>query len=238
MHPLVHVILVLNSGCNGFNSDFLNLERLFVYDFNKNLGYMQGASEGIKAYLKSNDLPDWIVLSNTDITFSDNCFFERLSNDGRKNIIIAPNIISADGVHQNPFLKHRLTLKKLKFLIAVNSFKFTAVAYSYLAKLKTLIKANNKKKPSSPLEIYAPHGAFIIIGSLYFSKGENLDHPTFLYGEELFIAERAARLGMKVIYDDRYQVLHAEHITTSKMTSEFRAKTLKESLISFIKYYY
>ena len=72
----------------------------------------------------------------------------------------------------------------------------------------------------------------------HVEKGENLDHPTFLYGEELFIAERAARLGMKVIYDDRYQVLHAEHITTSKMTSEFRAKTLKESLISFIKYYY
>lgn len=238
IHPSVNVVLVLNSGAQHFENDFFSRERLFTYDFGSNLGYMQGASNGLKAYLESNELPDWVILSNTDIMFPDISIFERLSNDARDNLIIAPDIISSDGVHQNPFLVRRLAKNKLKFLVAINSSAIASLMYNFLAKIKSKIKVAYDKSVSSPLDIYAPHGAFIIIASSYFSRGGSLDHPTFLYGEELILAERAARIDIKISYDKSYKIIHAEHVATGKMPGTFRSKALKESLNAVLEEYY
>jgi len=238
MHSVIEVVLILNSGKTNFPENFFNKKRLHVYDYGSNLGYMQAASEGLKSYLKSNELPDWIILSNTDISFPDKNFFDRLSEDTRQEFIIAPDIVSYDGAHQNPFLKKRLARKKLFFLTKVNSCSLVSALYNLLAKIKIRCKMIKGIKTPESSFIYAPHGSFIIIGSHYFTSGETLDHPAFLYGEELLIAERALRSGISTFYDSSYQVIHAEHVATGKMSNSFRAKSLRDSLNSIIRDFY
>lgn len=238
MNPLVEVVLVLNSGKDEFEERFFERKRLYTYNFDSNLGYMQGAHNGLQAYLENHALPDWIILSNTDISFPDKTFFDRLSKDSRQCSIIAPDILSSDGVHQNPFLKRRVTKEKLQFLTKINSYKTAAFCYNLLAKIKLKYKIKHYKPMPASSTIYAPHGSFIIIGSSYFIQGETLEHPAFLYGEELIIAERAARSGVSIIYDSSYKIEHAEHVATGKMTSAFRSKALKDSLDAVLKEHY
>lgn len=234
----VKIILVCNSGRDEFPKDFINGgPRLCIYDFGKNLGYMQAAHLGLLEYLKSNPLPDWIILSNTDISFHANDFFETLSHDPRTGSILAPDIISSDGYHQNPFLSYRPSGKKLRFLRLIYSSPFIFKLYSFAANIKAkLLKSKNVKITKKP--IYAPHGSFVIIGSGYFQAGCTLEHPTFLYGEELFIAERARENNIPVMFEPAYKIYHAEHVVTGKLGGKSKAGYLKESITYFFNKYY
>ena len=71
--------------------------RLLVYFPDANLGYFGGAAFGLKKYLTENPLPEWIMVSNTDIVFADQGLFVRLANlyrDAMPNpAILAPDIL-------------------------------------------------------------------------------------------------------------------------------------------------
>ncbi|QXB22141.1 hypothetical protein [Lelliottia amnigena] len=232
----VNVILVCNSGKEKFDDEFLSHNRLHVYDFGKNLGYMQAAHLGLSEYVKSNGVPDWTILSNTDITLEADSFFSILECDNRTDSIIAPEIISIDGYHQNPFLIYRPSLRKLNFLKLVYSNPITFNLYSKLSNLK--LKFKKRQCGKKPGLIYASHGSFIIIGQYFFKSGLSLEHPMFLYGEELLLAERARTKNINTIYDPGYKVLHHEHIATGKLASSFKAKCLHDSIDCVIKNYY
>lgn len=233
------VILVCNSGSQQFDA-LKSKANIHIFDFERNAGYMHGAYLGYKAYIEKNDVPDWVILSNTDISFPEQDFWLKLGADERNDSIIAPDIISADGVHQNPFARTRLPASKLKFLKRIYSNVISFKLYELFSNLK---KAFIKKTPSSEsqshnIEIYAPHGSFIIIGGEYFKRGGSLEHPNFLYGEELFIAERARQRNIKIFYDRSYKIMHAEHVATGKMGSTFKAQCLKDSLSTILKEFY
>src|SRR6266516_980936 len=44
----------------------------------RNLGYFGGAFYGLKQYLASSELPDWVIVCNVDIEFLDSRFFSTL----------------------------------------------------------------------------------------------------------------------------------------------------------------
>ncbi|WP_152565419.1 hypothetical protein [Aeromonas media] len=230
----VDIVVVCNSGFVDFNSD--GMSGVYVYDFNYNLGYMEAAHKGIQRYLETNVMPSWIILSNTDIEFPDSSFFEKLKLDSRLNNIIAPDIVTLDKVHQNPFLINRPSSIKLKILTIIYSCFILNEFYSFFSTLRKKYFMVNRSVPSCG--IYAPHGSFIIFGRDYFLNSPTLEHPTFLYGEELHIAERARLKSMKVIYDNAYNIKHNEHVTTSKISNFEKAKIMKRSLVTILKEYY
>jgi len=59
--------------------------------------------------------------------------------------------------------------------------------------------------------IYAAHGSFLAFHRSYFERGGTLGHGAFLFGEEIFVAETARRLGLAVLFEPRVIVEHAEH---------------------------
>jgi GT2 family glycosyltransferase len=76
------------------------------------------------------------------------------------------------------------------------------------------------------MKIYAPQGAFIAFHRSYFERGGTLDHGAFLFGEEIFVAETARRLGMTVMYDPALVIEHTERSTAAGLfnrnTSRYR----------------
>lgn len=233
------IILVCNSGSQQFDSLKIK-HNVHVFDFERNAGYMHGAYLGYQAYVESNDVPDWVILSNTDIDFPDKNFWLKLRADKRNDFIIAPDIVSADGVHQNPFAKTRIPASKIRFLTRVYSNVVSFKLYEILSHFKSFFSKKSTIGDSQPqnIRIYAPHGSFIIIGGEYFKRGGSLEHPNFLYGEELFIAERARKRDIGILYDTSYKILHAEHVATGKMGSTFKARCLKDSLSTILKEFY
>ena len=195
----------------------------------KNLGYFGAAVYGLSGYLEANQLPDWVVVCNTDIEFPEPAFFCELVELHAQHppAVIGPDImlISRNGLpssraHQNPHFSERPPSGKMRILAAISSNYFTYTAYEFFSSLRYTVnnalakvrrRGVEKVAADRAREIYAPFGAFIIFHRQYFESGGHLHYGSFLFGEELFVAESARRMGMTILYDPRLKLYHREH---------------------------
>lgn len=67
---------------------------------------------------------------------------------------------------------------------------------------------------------------------------QEMNFPTFMFCEELFIAENLRKMGLKTIYKPQLIVNDIDHVSTSKMKSSFYFKCNYESLNMILKEYY
>jgi len=214
----------------------------------KNLGYFGGAREGLKEYLKEHTAyPAWILVTNVDIVFTPS-FFDRLNElKERENLgIVAPSIISQRwNADYNPKIPLRYSKSKLRFysflyssFLIHNSFLIIA----YLKKWMIGLRRGKNPDPDSPgkaeQKIYAPHGSCMVFKNTYFTKGGTLDMPNFLFGEEIFVAETAAGLGLDVIYYPRMVIYDYEHASTGFFISPTINKYNSQAIRSVLERYY
>ena len=75
----------------------------------------------------------------------------------------------------------------------------------------------------------AGHGAFVVLSHHYFEAGGSLDYKSFLFGEEIFLAESCRDLGLSVLYDDSLTVIHQEHASRDLLKSRQTARLEGES---------
>ena len=200
----------------------------------ENLGYFGGAAAALADHLKSHPMPEWVVVSNPDVFFPDRDVLQRLCDAHRDDepAVIAPSMRTVDtSVEQNPYMRVRPS----RFRMHVYRWIFSAypidAAYQGLSWIKhrTLESVSKERPPSPPAsaeKIYAPQGAFIAFHRSYFERGGTLDHGAFLFGEEIFVAETARRLGLTVLYEPAVAVEHTERSTAAGLfnrdTSRYR----------------
>jgi len=113
-------------------------------------------------------------------------------------------------------LRYRTT-RALAWWVAATKGRIRAAAYRK--------HAGEPRRTDAGAEIYAPHGSFMILGASYFQKGGNLRHGTFLYAEEILVAETARDLGLRIRYVPALEVRHAEHasVSASPNTGRYQA---------------
>lgn len=229
---LLHIIVVDNSERNYIESCLSSLveldPRVIVLNPKTNLGYFGGAAWGLRQYLGSAPLPEWIIVSNTDILFPHSDFFSKLFEfyPGGNSTVIAPAIYSTlSETNQNPYMVQRPSKSRMIFYNRLFHNYSIYSAYQLLGLLRKKLRVftrssralsgnKNNDSKNSPVPIYAPHGSFILFHRNYFESGGSLDHGAFLFGEEIFVAETARRLGISIVYDPRLEVTHYEHATT------------------------
>jgi len=214
----------------------------------KNLGYFGGARYGLAHYLQNHPTyPQWILVTNVDIVFI-SPFFDLLKKlyDQENLGMIAPSIISQKWNRDfNPKILVRTSKGKIQFnqLIYSNvlfqNMYFTGVyLYKWLREL-----ARRKDNPLTNPEhnrrkIFAPHGSCLVFKDSYFRLGGTLDLPNFLFGEEIFVAETAARLGLDVIYDPELVIHDYEHASVGFFVTPGINKFYRESIQNILKLYY
>lgn len=204
---------------------------VIVYHGKENRGYYGGASWALNNYLTENALPDWVIVSNPDIRFEDCFFFSNLKTLHKEfsGAVIAPSIISLRfGGDQNPYFKQKPSRMKNRFNTFVLKYLFIAYTYELAAILKRkMIKVFRINKGSEKISkdctnIYAPFGAFIIFSNKYFKCGGTLNYGAFLFGEEIFVAETAKKLGLNILHDPQLRVIHSGHMTTKISKKRFK----------------
>jgi GT2 family glycosyltransferase len=200
----------------------------------ENLGYFGGAAAALGDHLKTRSMPEWVIVSNPDVYFPDRGVLQRLfdSHRGDTPAVVAPSIrTKGSSVDQNPYMR----VRPKRFRMHVYRWIFSAypidAVYQGLSWIKhRALESASKERPaapaSSPMKIYAPQGAFIAFHRSYFERGGTLDHGAFLFGEEIFVAETARRLGMTVMYDPALVIEHTERSTAAGLfnrnTSRYR----------------
>jgi len=244
------VIIVDNSGDLDNHSILAHLyndKRVIIYNPKKNLGYYGGAWWGMQQYLKEFPLPDWIIVCNTDIHFPDSNFFVKLLSYYEENppSIVAPNIILESSgwlpssyKYQNPHLINRPSKIRMHLYKWITRYYPIYISYEILSSLRykiintlmhNLAQKHSNTQCNKLINIYAPFGAFIIFNRSYFESDGTLDHGNLIFGEEIFVAETAYRLNLKVVFDPRLTVIHREHSSIAFLKSKQRAFYAREA---------
>lgn len=200
--------------------DYPSIE-LILNDVNS--GYFKGLNIGIK-YLrdKYSDIKH-IVIGNNDLFFSDD-FKSKLSE--RKSIfdqyaVISPDLITLDGVHQNPHVIEKISKSRELIYDIYYSNYLLSVVIGFLARFtKKFTDRKDELEYETAQTIYQGYGACYILGPLFFDNYEELWAPTFLMGEELFLSKQLERNGFKIYYEPFFKVIHHDHATIGKLPSK------------------
>jgi len=208
---------------------------LQVVNLPKNYGYFGAVSTFLSMH--KGLYFDWLFIANSDLVFIDPCVFNYLedyTNGSNMDVgIYCPSIISAKTkIDQNPFLWNKPSKYYFYKYKASTSSYYLAKTYNRLSDIKTCLKKNmtNKRKTiKRAYEVFAPHGAFVGLNSIFFNRGGYIESRNFLYCEEEILGFICKRINLKVIYDARARVLHDEHIVTGSAYTKTKHAIRKKS---------
>lgn len=203
---------------------------------NGNCGYLPAFSFAVNHFVDEHGAyPDFSVLSNSDLTLPENIMMifdeqNRLGFD-----LFSPQVLSNEGGRGNPFLVSRPSVFKMI------SYYLTSIKMVYNVKkmirktqfLNSLRTNNNISKTGS---CYAVHGSIFSLSKLFFERGGSLSQYTsFLYCEEIFLAEEVRRYNGRVGFTCKVQVHHEEHKYVSQVSTSDNLKWYRESISMMIK---
>lgn len=201
------------------------------YEASSNLGYMNGALFGLECFKsEQNYIPDWVVVSNTDIVYTDNNFYiDFLAKDYPIEYwCIAPSVINTEGHYCNPHYKQRIHITKVNRVIKIFKNPFLMYVYYKLAAIKSKLKKENIKQSSQT--VYSVHGCFFILRKEFFEALGEEKYGVLLYSEESFVAEIILENSKLEFYDSTLEVKHNENLTTSKLGLARKGKYMSNSM--------
>lgn len=198
------------------------------YQAEENLGYAKGNNRGVRI---SEELfsDEYYIISNNDIGFPKPLELDRITERFRreKNIgVIGPKVVGADEKEQSP--RKKMSVFSLLFL----SYWYAA-AYGLLGKQVSDIDYDNRSK-----YCYWVSGCFMVVRAAALKKCHYFDEGTFLYAEEMILAERLGEKGYKMFFDNSIEVYHEESMTvkTSHSLLDRIEMSFRSQLYYFVRY--
>ena len=191
-----------------------------------NVGYFPGLNIGI-THLRTR-FPDieHLAVGNNDLVFPED-FVETVER--HRDVldtwaVVAPDLVTPEGVHQNPHVLHPISrVRKLVWDTYFLSYG-TAVLIGRIANATRRFTARQEKAPDSQLyrtagPIQMGYGACYLLGPMFFRHFDGLCALTFLMQEEFFLSEQLKCIGQMTYYDPRFVVQHVGHATMGRLTS-------------------
>ena len=208
----------------------------FIFPFHKNMGYI-GAVQKMMGHKDVDiDRYDYVAISNVDLIMQEEALI-RLSeyNPDVQVGWMAPALLSQkERRDRNPGALNRYSFRKLKTLRTMFRFSFLITLYRATAyKRHKLRFACSEGK-----QIYAGHGSFMLFTREYFLRCGKPDFPMFLFGEELYFAEKCRLNGLTVIYTPSIKLTDQEHASVGKMKHSDKYRHNYDSLSYIIATFY
>lgn len=231
----LHARIVIVDNASG-SEDRVELQRLasswdrvHVIESSINVGYFPGLNLGIRFLRCRNPEIQVHVIGNNDLTFGKDFIanIERHRSVLKRWAVVAPDIVTVDGVHQNPHVFHPIqATRRLAWDLLYSTYPI-GLAVSAFARLTRRWTVRHENSPESELyqrsgPVEQGYGACYLIGDAFFRHFEALCAPTFLMQEEFFLAEQLATIGQKTWYDPRFRVVHHTHASTGKLPQRRR----------------
>ena len=229
------VVVINKSQLESFDEFINSLENLNidfkVYFPSKNLGYLNGAIFGYECYIKeTGSTPSWILISNTDISYIDDSFFENFSHNKYEDDIwvVGPSVYSPmTKSYSNPQYKERYSHQLLDRNIFIFSHPILAYLFVQGSKIKSRYFKRNKK---SSCYVFSVHGCFFFIKNELANYLVNNPYKAILYSEEAYISNIVYKIGKKSFYDSSLEIIHHENTVTKLIGIKQRSKYIVDSL--------
>ncbi len=193
----------------------------------KNYGYAKGNNLGLK--LAKSIGYEWAVVMNNDVIV-EKPTVEILLEIGKaeqKIAIVGPKILDLDGKRQGPFERE-----------GIYTYFFYQIFFPILYPFEKIrIKLHERKNSKVPfVSAYYVMGCFMLMNLTIMEELEWFDEHTFLYGEELILAEKIKKKGYKVAYTERAYVKHIHGASTSEIKDQ-RISIKLNSILYYFKNY-
>lgn len=181
----------------------------------KNLGYFGGLNHGLFTFHESDD--DYVAICNNDLVFEPDFCSQLLTKNYRKDVMaVCPDVITEDGIHQNP---HNLMqiglLRRFQFDLFFSHYWLAKITSLVLRLMRPVKKS--PLQPSTGCEIHMGVGACYVLTKEFFKNFKKLDYPHFLYAEEAYLTNQIHTARGILWFDPDLRVHHAESASLSKV---------------------
>lgn len=236
-------IIIIDNDSNQENIDLLktlqNINSVKIVFCNLNLGYFSGLNKGLEIINNSETIYNAVIIGNNDLVFPQDFFnsiilkLELFS----KYSVVAPNIITLDGIHQNPHVINRISpIREFIYDIYFSNYNIAKLISWLALKTKQITRRGDEDFHSIAQPIHQGYGACYILGSLFFENFNFLFAPTFLMGEEYFLSIQLESIGQKVFYEPSIIVKHHDHASFAKLPAKKIWMITKDSHKIYRKY--
>ncbi len=192
-------------------SEFQHVELILNKD---NVGYFKGLNIGIRHLRSSEPDINITVIGNNDLVFPAD-FADSIRRNWstlEKHAVVSPDIVTLDGVHQNPHVICKIGRFREFIYNLYYANYYLAIAIRQVAKLtRGFTDRPDETRHNVAQEIYQGYGACYVLGPVFFRHFEELWAPTFLMHEEYFLSKQLSDKGLSVYYEPSIKVLHRCH---------------------------
>ena len=195
-------------------TQFSNIE---LIKNNDNLGYFSGLNCGI-CKLDVQDY-DFVIIGNNDLSFSVD-FIENLQKQYFTNdvMILAPNIIRKDGIHQNPHFVNKFSrLQNIYRSIYFSNYYISIVCQLSYNIIRYFKNTNDRKEHEKEIKIFMGYGACYVLTKNFFNNFSKLHSPVFLMGEEGVLTNQILSVSGSILYTPKLIVYHLDHSSIGKL---------------------
>lgn len=187
-----------------------------------NVGYFDGLNLGIAALRESMPDADAIVIGNNDLVF-DADFFAGMAQSAparSPHAVLSPNIVTLDGVHQNPHVIGDIgRFREVVWDLYFSNFALSRLILWAARAAGSLVARKDHEHHGEAGPIYQGYGACYILTPCFFERYGALWSPGFVMGEEFYLARQLKAGGEQMYYEPRIAVQHHDHATIAKVPS-------------------
>jgi GT2 family glycosyltransferase len=221
-------------------AEFADVELVLNPD---NAGYFPGLNIGIRRMRERWPDAGILAVGNNDLVFPPDFVdtVERHRDVLGTWAVVAPDLVTFDGVHQNPHVLHPISpLRKLTWDLYYVSYG-TAQLIKRAARLtrRFTIRAENDTASelyTRPGPIEQGYGACYLIGPTFFRHFARFCAPTFMMHEEFFLFEQLKVIGQLTYFDPRFVVRHHGHATTDLLPGRRQWAIARDAHLVYKRY--
>jgi GT2 family glycosyltransferase len=197
-----------------------------------NLGYFRGLNVGLRYLREREPALNLIVVGNNDLVFPPDFVSALWANAAllERHWVIAPDLITLDGVHQNPHVLNAISKPRQAVYDLYFASYPLALSIRWIARITRRFTSRTDTgahRIAGP--IYMGYGACYILGPQFFRNFSELWAPVFLMGEEYFLSKQLGDRGQQVYYEPSIRVQHYDHASIDKLPSRQMWLVARES---------
>jgi GT2 family glycosyltransferase len=204
-----------------------------------NVGYFRGLNIGLRKLRQAAPDLNYVVVGNNDLEFPMD-FVERLCGaieDLKHNPVLSPDVVTVDGVHQNPHVISTISIKRqLMYDLYYSNYHIARLILRLARRTQRFTDRDDESHWQTARNICQGHGSCYILGPLFFRNFEELWAPTFMMSEEYFLSKQLSDKGMSVYYQPAVQVIHHYHASVGRVPARRMWELARDAHREYRKY--
>ncbi len=211
------------------NLQYKNVSNADIIRITENIGFSKANNIGY-AFAKEHYHPNYMVVTNNDIIFTQNDFIERIKELQNESnyVVLGPDVIGRDDEsHQSPIDMKGRTLAQVNYTIRMNTICLALFPIVYPLFIWKFQRQKSKQGNGHVeyCENVVPSGACIILSAFFIESESHVFSPeTTFYYEEYILYEKCKQKGYKIVFSPNAQVLHGDAVATKNKTRNQRER--------------